>query len=168
MKLFNENQISNLSLIKTDINKRTYELRANDESYASFEFNEENSICEIATARSKYLIQKGGIWQPFIQMKSDSSNPNIRINITPSMASTILDGYCLHFKNINFWKNHWAWVNANNHSLIKYNPIIAGSTKAEIFISDDFKHNLNLETICCIGCYLLIAFDIDEELNLNK
>lgn len=168
MKLFNENQISQLSLQKTDINKRSYELRANDETYASFEFNEENSICEMVTARNKYQILKKGIWRPFIIMNSEDNASNLRINITPGIANALVDGHFYQFKNINFWKNHWAWVNGNNHPLIKYNPIIAGSTKGEIFISDELKYNQNLETICCIGCYLLIAFDIDEELNPTK
>ncbi len=165
MKTFNENQISNLSLQKTDINNRTYELRANDETYASFEFNEESSICNINTSRNSYQISTQGIWRPFIQLNSLQNKKKTRVNITPGIAHTILDGHLFQFKNINFWKNHWAWVDGANHSLIKYNPIIAGSTKAEIVISNEYKFSSHLETICCLGCYLLIAFDIDEELN---
>jgi hypothetical protein len=168
MKIFNENQISNLSLQKTDINKRIYELRSGDEIYASLIIDEANSECEITTAKNTYKITKNGIWRPYLQFDSANKQTSIRFNMSPGIANAIIEGQLFQFKNINFWKNHWAWVNGNNHLLIKYNPIIAGSTKGEIFISDDFKHQQNLETLCCVGCYLLIAFDIDEELNQNK
>lgn len=165
MKTFTENQISNLNLHKTDINERKYELKSGEETYASFDFNKENSICTIQTEQNTYEVEKNGIWKPFILLNSLDQKTKIQVNITPNSANTIIDGIYLQFKNIHFWKNHWAWTDGSNHTLIQYKPIIAGSIKGEISISDEYKYSPNLETICCIGCYLLIAFDIDEELN---
>ncbi len=166
MKSLNELQGKKLEIDKPDFSKKLYVLKNHDQIFGSLEEKEEKgTLSTIITANGVYSIKRSGFFNPYVTLRKGKFETNEAVAYLNLRGETtiILDNEKFIFKQQNFWKNQWCWLNEKHQIIITIKPIVSGTSKGDVEISKEAIHYSQLELLTLIGLYFMIKYQSEIE-----
>ena len=146
--------------------KRNFELRAEDDLYATLMF--ETTFGSLATAKSAagtWTFKRVGFFKPRVTVRVQGEENNLMVYY-PERAGAegvleFTDGETYVWKLANFWATQYQIVNTENRPLISYTSKINNLTdlikdQARVDIAPEAQDNDKLALLLQIGWYLIV------------
>lgn len=166
MKPLSELQGKKLEIDKPDFSKKLYVLKNHDQIFGSLEeIENKGTLSHINTAEGFYSIKREGFFNPYVTLRKGKFETNEAIAFLNLRGETsiILDNEKFYFKQLNFWKNQWCWLNEKHQIIITIKPIVSGTSKGDVEISKEAIHYSQLELLTLIGLYFMIKYQSEIE-----
>lgn len=173
MKKLHFNSTQNFTWFKPDNNKYFFELKNEEDVFASLSWNKKSSKATVETKKNAYEFLKGGFLKPYIGVADKNNNNEIiaKIHLNQSGNGIIefTNGNSYRFMCADLWKNTWQWIDNKNDIIAKLLP-----TNKPKKVGNTTVHNFDinpqeLSIMIVLGWYImkLIHFEMLDTIKVN-
>jgi hypothetical protein len=146
--------------------KRSFELRAGDDLFATLKF--ETAVGSLATAESAsatWTFKRGGVFKPRVTVRVQGTEQNLAVyHLKWGSAEGVLefaDGETYVWQLANFWATRYQIVGAEGNPLISYTSKIDNASdllkdQARIEMAPEARDKDKLALLLSIGWYLIV------------
>lgn len=170
MKSFSESSITTLQIVKPDLVKKFYEIRAGEELFGTLDiFQQGATAARIETHQGSFIIKRHGFFKPYVVLRNekfDTSETRAYLDLAAA-TKVVLGDMPFYFRAMDFWRNQWGWTNEKNQMILKYKPTVAGTVRGDVEFTKDFFYLPVLELVTMLGIYFLVQLD-DEVTKHNE
>jgi hypothetical protein len=122
-----------LVVIKPHWLKRGLQLFEDNTQVGRIEYTKRFRLDSVATILDqRWKITQSGFWKSFLEFRGQEG-PFTKIKIHPTFGGKLewksSDGKLYTFRRIKWWKNTWAWYDANDKPIIEIRPSFSFSNK---------------------------------------
>lgn len=153
-----------LKIKKENMSARSFSIWDSNEKLGDLKFMKRSGkVAEINFLGDCWLLNECGTWNPYISIKHGNDAIEFsQISSDWDYKYTLkLNDNFYYFKNINYWKGVWAWLNWDNKVLIEFHGEAFFFHHNKIFIRKDYRTNDSAVPLILTGLYLLNSISED-------
>ena len=174
MKSIRSVEAEQLNWIQPKALEQTFELRGNEDLYASLIFPKSlGSLAEAEASNGKWTFKRVGFFNVTITIREVGKETDLAVykpkRMSYSGSLEFSNGEIFHWQSSNFWSTKFEFQDVNNNTVVAFKSGIEEpklkdwfKTQARVEFSEKAKKYPELELLILFGWYLIIALQLDS------
>ncbi|MCC7156377.1 MAG: hypothetical protein IT161_17505 [Bryobacterales bacterium] len=158
--------VSALRWLQPDGWTRSFELRSGETLIGRLEFQSAfGSLAMAEVGEEKWTMKRQGFFSPQVTLRRASFDEDLAVYVPKWTGSkgllTFKDGTVLHLNSTSFWGGEWAWIDAEERTLVRFHNRGFLRHGADIDVEPGARSRTDLAVLLAMGWYLLYLYQQD-------